>query len=840
MVDILEYECDEQSHNHYVTIDDDTIYLYIPDDARMKVYETCRDGSYLLYEKVGDSHIPYVISGPDHIDIFSYVIKRLYKHTGTIAVLDGHILCYPGIRVNGEMEEEIISTFSAICKEKGIPYNENERLEYVPLSGEVVCYRDGDEIPSSVGIEGNIAISLASGEILVSRRKVKAAQMRKEAIADAILLSTHAKSSEREQAKDLCTMIFIDRSRDMHHYEALGRCLHSIYGGDDEGLDLWVSITIPQRHGLCREYWPDLGTTSTLYTIRFLKYCARMDSPEAYKKWNLTNIRQPMEESVMATGGILDVATVAYRINPSLYISEGPDFTQSTIYKWNGTYYAKCGEYDLRNHLDQNLIPEYMAFIRELTKTIDDTPDNSVREMLQKKMDNAIRIVTKLKDPSYQLNVIKVMCRLYNIPGFTSMKNRNKNITIFEDCIYDCEKKEMRDGIPEDYMTISTQYSFRKEWEEYSWEHPLVCLVMENVRKILFEKETEEYFWYLMSKRLKASNSEKRGLIWYGPTGNAKSHLAAWLASVFGPIYFPDNVPSNLLYSSDAHPGAPSPQWEVLENARLFTQSEITDDHTMNEGMYKRITGSIDTITYRPMFGKVMRSYIPTCVPITVCNTQPKFNGNSAALRARILLMCLRAKFVSIGTPEWEELETISSWEYLCTPTDEELSEISDEEREQYARLKREEMEKIPEDERGAYMEKVRNEYMEKNHWYHANDDFHMIIHKTYKAMMWILIMKSQEFGDKILPIPNSIVMDTVDFFNKSNIYLQFIRQCVSKDKNAPGVSTYALYSVFKKWYCDNVSRFVNIGFAKFLEECSAIRVIPVGDMFRHISIKYK
>jgi hypothetical protein len=240
------------------------------------------------------------------------------------------------------------------------------------------------------------------------------------------------------------------------------------------------------------------------------------------------------------------------------------------------------------------------------------------------------------------------------------------------------------------------------------------------------------------------------------------------------------------------------------------------------------------------MFGKVMRSYIPTCVPITVCNTQPKFNGNSAALRARILLMCLRAKFVSIGTPEWEELETISSWEYLCTPTDEELSKISDEEREQYARLKREEMEKIPEDERGAYMEKVRNEYMEKNHWYHANDDFHMIIHKTYKAMMWILIMKSQEFGDKILPIPNSIVMDTVDFFNKSNIYLQFIRQCVSKDKNAPGVSTYALYSVFKKWYCDNVSRFVNIGFAKFLEECSAIRVIPVGDMFRHISIKYK
>lgn len=812
MTDILEYSCNEDDHNHYVDIDGDIEYVCLDDEARTKVYPHCRDGEYSLYELIteNDGHIPYVVADADHIDLFSYVVKRLYNHTGIVAYLDEGVICCPDMRVDHEKQEEIHSTFSAVCKERGINY-EGKVLEYIPLSSPIVCYKDSSEIPVDMAINGDVASALASGEVTVSKRKTKAAQVRKEAIGDAILLSKNTKISDRNRAIELCQLISKDRSRDMHHYISLGRCLHHIFRGEDEGLDLWIGLTIPQKHESCREYWPHLGTTSTLYTIRFLQYCAKLDNPEQYNKWNSTSVRAAIEESVMATGGPLDVATAAYRLDPSLYISEGDNYTESVVYKWNGTYYEVCGEYDLRNHLDKKLIKEYKSFLREMAKTIDDTPENSVKEMLQRKMDNAIRLITKLKDDAYQLKVIKVLCRLYNIPGFSNMKNRNRDVFIFDDCIFDCERKEMRKGIPEDYMTISTHYSFAKEWEEYHWDHPLVKLVNEHIEKILFEDSKRDYFWYIMCRRLRASNAEKKGFIWYGPTGNAKSHLCSWLMMAFGRDYFPTNIPSNLLYSDDAHPGTATPQWEALENARMFAQSEISDANVMNEGNYKRVTGSIDTITYRALYGKKIRSFIPACVPITVCNSLPKFNGNSAALRARILLLKLWAKFISEGSPEWEELMTI--------PSVEELADVPEEEKEEFIKQKRE-------------------EYMENNHWYYADENFHSIIEKTYKAMIWILIQKFIE--GRVVEVPNSILMDTIEFFNKANIYLQFVRQCVRKDQAAAGVSTYALYSVYKKWYSDNISRFGQVAFPKFLEEAEAIRVVPIGDMFRGISVIYK
>lgn len=796
MVDITMYTTDIDEHDHKAVIEDEVIYLSIPDSDRKIVYESCREGEYLLYEKVDDTTIPHVLSDSDNMYYFQYVMKKLYNHTGIIAYIDDEIICCPDMRVNMEMLKEIQDTFQSICREKDVGYTPSI-LKYIPLSGSITCYKDGSEIPIDTAISGNVAIALSSmASIQVAgKKKSLISKEKKNAICDSILLSGSSKSSDRNKAKDLISMISLDRSRDMHHFLSIGRCLYNIYKGESEGLELWKSATVEQRYSLCEDYWPKIGTTSTRYTIRYLQYCAQGDSPDLYRKWNSVSVRVAIEESVLATGGILDVATAGYRIDPTLYVSEGNNYTESAVYKFNSTYYAESSENDMRNYIDKKLIREYKVFLKELAKTVDETPDNSVKVMLQSKMDNTIKIISRLKDPAYQLNVIKVMVRLYNIPNFTKIKNSNRNIVVFEDCIFDTEKREMRRGIPEDYMTISTGYMFKEEWETYDWDHDLVQLVITNIEKIIHDHDKRDWFWDTFCRRLKGYNPDKRGIIMYGYNNNAKSNLCTLISKAFGPIYFPD-IPSNLLYSEDTHPGAATPQWQMVAYARLIAMTEVSDSHVLNEGNYKKITGSTDSITYRGLYSKRIESFIPACIPITVCNSLPKMNGNSAALRNRIVLLKLDSKFINENDIEWEDLKNMS------------------------------------EDERKAYMK--------DNHWFYADGSFNLTIDRIYKAFIWILIQKFIEAPDKSMSVPRCIIEDTADYFNKSNIYLQFAKQCIRKDAGAKGISTYMLFSIYKKWYMDNISRFNNIAFPKFIEEMASIHVRPINDIYRGITVIYK
>jgi phage/plasmid-associated DNA primase len=810
MVDITDYAVDDvEGSNFKANIEGEDIYLYVPEGDpekmesenyhRKRVYSSCRDADYLLYERITENTpiVPYVVSTEDNLHLFSYIMKKLHKHTGTICFLHDEIpiLCCPDMRVSKEMLEEIHETFASICREKSVDYTPTI-LEYIPLSSPITCYKDQSLISLEMAIPGSPAIALSSDaeiEVKGGRTKTVLSKEKKNAICDSILLSDISKVSDRYKAAQLAPLISVDRSRDMHHFISIGRCLHNIFRGDMDGLELWKSMTISQRQDACDEYWADVGTTSTLYTIRYLQYCASNDSPSEYKKWNSTSVRGAIEESVLATGGILDVATAAYRIDPTLYISEGDNYTEAAFYKFNGTYYATTGENDMRNYLDRKLIKAYKTFLRDLAKTLDNTPDNSVKVMLQGKMDNTIRIITKLKDPAYQLNVVKVMCRLYNIPGFSYMKNSNRNLFVFEDCVFDCEKKSIRPGIPEDYMTVSTEYTFLEEWNTYTWEDPLVVLVQEHMAKIVHNPEKLDFLWSQLWKRLRGYNSDKRGITLYGFNNNAKSALCTWWSKCFGNHYFP-NVPSNLLYSEDTHPGTASPHWQMIANARLFAMTEISDTHVLNEGNFKKITGSTDPITFRGLYSKRIEFFIPGCVPFTICNSLPKMNGNSAALRNRVVLLKLDSKFITKDNVEWEELKEMS--------------------------------------------EEDRAKYMEENHWYWADPAFDSMMARTYKAYMWILIQKFLE--DKSVPIPQCVIEDTINYFNKSNVYLQFVRQCIRKDASAQGISTYTVFSIFKKWYSDNIARFTQVSFPKFLEEMESIRFTPINDSYRGISIIYK
>lgn len=827
---------DNTPFNHIAVVSDDIINISIERDDLNKVIEeisedigTNNDKEYELYEVKGEVSIPSIPFDDDPSKgstFLSAIMKRLYNSSSTICVLHNpkpdecpkYILCAPYTRVNASMHKEIIETFTVVCKNSNIEYEYKPfklgGIDVLPLTWNIIPYRDGSEIDIAMAFDDlppRIMSTHLSEQPLATKIKMSATQAKKAAIIDSILMHSRMDiKGHKAIAQELLPMISRDRSRDMSYFISMGRCLYRIFNGDSQGLDLWAKWCIPEMRQSCDEYWPILDTSCTYYSVNTLQYWASTDSPKQYQEWNSLSVRSALESSVMATGGVLDIAEAAYRKNPILFICEGDDSREATFYQFNGTYYKQCGIFALQDYIERTLISEYEDFLKDMSKLADANPENNFKEMMQKKIDICIKIIKSLKDDAFQMKVVKILMRRYNKVGFDNIRDANPNLTAFEDCVFDAERKTIRAGMPEDYITCSTGYTFLDEWNTYNWEHPDVKTVLENKDKLIHDPEKRELLDREEASFLHASNPLKRKIITYGPTNNGKSIYYAYIGKTLGSIYCPD-VPSNTLYAQEIHPGTATPHLEAARFARLLLQMEITDEHILNEALVKRFTGCMDKITYRGLYKRCIKAFVPTCKPHTVCNTLPRINGNSAALRTRIIVITLDSKFITEKDPEYEVIKDMDT--------------------------------------------EARDKHMKEHHWYWANTQFDSILNSTYKAFMWIMIQnyikyskphmdKDGKMVNSVVPmqkIPKSVLKDTSEYFVKSNLFLQFLKAATKKAEGpSAGVTTYSLYNAFKKWYKDNVSPFACVPFSKFLEELSSMSFKAHNDMFYNIVITYQ
>ena len=814
---------DETQYTHlYIDDDDETHKLNIDNaDTLTEILESNKVEK--LYELVKETMIPAIIYDGDPelgAKLLQSIMKTMYNVHSVALVLTNpdyisdsddaircikYVICSPYARVNKEMMREIQSTFEMMCSHYHVTYKPRD-LYYMPLYWEVTAYKDGSKTSADIYLDNKPSIVLSTiitNNPINTKVKMSSTQMKKQSLIQSILMHTKEVSkTDTQKAEELAPLINRERSKDMAMFLTLGRCFWSIYKGDGKGIETWRSCCVPYAANTCEEFWPGLETTSTYYSIHTLQYWAKCDSPEKYKEWNKISISAALEASVLATGGVLDIAQVAYRKNPALFICDGDEPKEAIFFKFNGNYYKQCGVFAIQDYLDNEIIPEFEEFLKDISKILDANPSNDMKEIMDAKVNRCIRIIVNLKKDSFQNNVIKSLMRLYNKSGFDNIRDSNPNLTVFEDCVFDLERGTVRSGIPEDYCSVSTGYSFKDAWdlyEEEKWEHPDVKLVMENIKKFMPDDEKREFILRELASLLHVSNPYKRGVILYGRTNDGKSALYSWLGLAFGPHYWPD-VPNNLLYSVDSHPGGATPHFEMLRFARGFAQMEVSDDHSLYEPLFKRITGACDKLTYRGLYQRKIKSFVCKARPHCVCNSHAKINGNSSALVTRIVVINCDSKFITQKDIEYTEV--------LADKTPEEQEEI-----------------------------------MRKNNWHWANVAHNIIIERTYKAFMWVLIQYALKYKNEgtiaTSKLPKSVTESTLAYFRKANIYLQFIQQAVRKVEKAPGVSTYAMYSAFKRWFVDSVAKFGYVSYSKFLEELEALHMKPINDMYMGIVLSY-
>lgn len=264
---------------------------------------------------------------------------------------------------------------------------------------------------------------------------------------------------------------------------------------------------------------------------------------------------------------------------------------------------------------------------------------------------NDLKKITILKKIQSSLNNTvcrnNIMHELSDIYLFECNLNRdflkkldNNNYLIgFENGVYDLQKNEFRDGKMEDYICMTTGYSYNNNYSN-KYEDLLKFL-----HDILPNESEYEYFMLYLSCALYGNTLELFSIL-TGCGRNGKSKLIELIKLTFG-NYF-SAVSSQMLTRPRPDSNQPDPGLLNLAKKRIVIASEPEKNCKLNTGFLKFITGR-DTTTLRNCHSNETVDFSPkflTFLIFLICNDIPDCDDIDNAFSRRLRCINFPTEFV--------------------------------------------------------------------------------------------------------------------------------------------------------------------------------------------------
>lgn len=561
--------------------------------------------------------------------------------------------------------------------------------------------------------------------------------------------------SPHRMAASLLPLLSADRANKDYSWLDVGRVLHNIYKGSEEGLNIWINFsakaTVQGRDkGMCQFKWPEMK--SSLLTVKTLAWYARQDNPTAYEAWHLNWCQKAFNEAMSATH--LDVARAIYRFLWMDYVYSG---NSKLWYQYRENYYYEIGlqPFALRKDISDRFIKIYTKMNCEISNKEHEAKGS---DMLSKDIEykgKAVRnLIDKLKNENYRSTIVKSLTDMFHVEEFEKKCNKNHLLTATKNCILEVVDKRVRarPGKPEDYITKYSDiyYPFEYDWDSYWVTEVLKWFDQICVR----DGELKHYFLKRLSSFLRGLNSEKLFDVWTNSGNGGKSVLTKTLQTIFG-AYFVD-FPTCLLMGNgkNSNSGAANPELAQAANARGAILAEPDDRETMKGGIIKRITGG-DRIFTRGLHenGGSMELTFKT---IMVCNRIPDIANVDKALINRFVIMPFLGTWCE-DAPETEE--------------------------EQFQQRK-----------------------------FKMDPFFEAKIPELARALLWVMVQYYKYYAEEGLSFPPIVREYIKRHWEENDYYLQFISENIEyafKDAEKKEVNTNVsitvqdIYRVFTRWFKD-------------------------------------
>jgi P4 family phage/plasmid primase-like protien len=294
----------------------------------------------------------------------------------------------------------------------------------------------------------------------------------------------------------------------------------------------------------------------------------------------------------------------------------------------------------LRQKISTDLLEKFIILMSDYNKICSSTDQNITeddREEYKSKNKEITKICLNLKTTAFKDNIVKECKELFYDKNFANNLDTNFYLLGFNNGIYDLKTSVLRDGRPDDYVSMSTnidKIDFNPDNEHWTD-------IKKFIDTVFFEEEVREYFLLFLASCLQGHNAEEKFRIWTGSGSNGKSKIMELLCHALGEYTI--KFPVTMLTGKRAASNAATPEIVMAKGKRFGYFEEPSGNERINAGLLKEFSGG-DKITARGLH-KDPIEFKPQFKLSLLCNDIPEVPAHDTGISRRLEIIEFKSKF---------------------------------------------------------------------------------------------------------------------------------------------------------------------------------------------------
>ena len=419
----------------------------------------------------------------------------------------------------------------------------------------------------------------------------------------------------------------------------VGWCMRNI---DYRLLEQWIAFSRGSAkfvEGECEELWDKMRVNGGL-GIATLKMWASRDSPEVYKEAVREDVFGLIQKAY--TGTHYDVACVIYAMYGNEFVCASAK--NKFWYEFKSHRWHPCEEgMSLSQRISVQVVQEFAhvssVFNQRAANTTDDSQQKTYIEVSQK----LCRVALNLKNTTFKKNVMQECMGMFYVAKFAEKLDSRCHLIGFENGVYDLETMTFREGLPDDYVSYSTNISYIPLNTEHS-AHADLLTYFEQVFPVA---AVREYVITHLASCLNGNVKEERFHIWTGTGSNSKSIVVSLFEKCFGDYCC--KLPISLLTNKRAASNAACSEIARTKGRRFAVLQEPSENEKFNVGLMKELSGG-DKIMARSLYQEPFE-FLPQMKMVLTCNSLPEVPSSDDGTWRRIRLVEFLSKFTDKPEP---------------------------------------------------------------------------------------------------------------------------------------------------------------------------------------------
>ena len=345
----------------------------------------------------------------------------------------------------------------------------------------------------------------------------------------------------------------------------------------------------------CHAQWKNMSNKGV--TSRSIIYWCKEHNPAAYKKIYEKSLSYYIDKSI-ETKTDHSMALVLYHMYRGRFVCAS--IKHKTWFEFRN---HKWGIIDsgttLRSHISNQMQSIYYASMQDVIANIAVSPDSPNANILRGKVQTFGKAVEIMGNVDGKNKIMREAQELFYDNSFLQNLDTKEHLLHFTNGVYDFKQKKFRNGIPEDFISLSTGRSyvpFDEDNKDHCTKRNEVNAFME---KLFTDPDLRRYMLDHLASVLIGTNENETFNIYNGVGRNGKSKLVDLMGIILGELK--GVVPITLITRKRGDSGKASPELALLRGVRYAVLQEPSKNDKINEGLMKELTGG-DTIQARALY----------------------------------------------------------------------------------------------------------------------------------------------------------------------------------------------------------------------------------------------